>query len=193
MSREQGTNCTHVIRGGIAGRSVSLQAQVWAASLPLDACGLAEFRVLDKLADHAHRDGRNAFRSVDSIAAELRCSKRTVQRALRSLEVLGLITRGDQKLLAHIRADRRPVVYDLCLDRFGVTTAVTPLDGMTTAVTPPVDKPSRGDRSGLHGVTPAVAVGTKGRTTREIPSPATECQHEFSKKYQSCVYCGARA
>lgn len=193
MSRERGTNCTHVIRVGIAGNAVSLQAQLWAASLPLDACGLAEFRVLDKLADHAHGNGRNAFRNVESMAAELQCSKRTVQRALRSLQVLGLIRIGDQHLVNHLPANRRPIVYDLALERFGVTTGVTPLDGMTTGVTPPVDKRSRGDRSGLPGVTTGVVLGTKEEPLREIPSATTDCEHAFSAKYRVCVYCGVAA
>lgn len=164
---------------------MSLEAQVWIAQLPLDVCSIAEYRVLHKLADVAAKDGTRAWRNVssrngDGMAEELECSARTVQRALRSLEVLGLIERGDQHFVAHIRSDRRPTVWNLPLGRW-VKAAPTPeLDGVTPDVAPPgpVDNPPRGDRSGLHGVTPAVAVGTKGRTSRELPSATTDRAHE---------------
>lgn len=172
---------------------MSLQAQVWVASLPLDVCGLAEFRVLDKLADHAHRDGRNAWRSVESMAAELRCSKRTVQRALSSLQTLGLIKRGDQHYLDHLRADRRPTVWDLPLDLFGVTTAVTPLP-FEPRGDMPVDNSPRGDRHAADGVTPGVAIGTKGEPLEKdpeaTPDRATGEAHRHVFLSRFCELCG---
>jgi len=43
------------------------------------------------LANHAHDDGDNAFASVETLAAEARVDRRTIQRSLRSLESLGEI------------------------------------------------------------------------------------------------------
>lgn len=45
------------------------------------------------LAEHARSDGTNAHPSVARIAAETRCSRRTVQYALRTLEDAGCIRR----------------------------------------------------------------------------------------------------
>lgn len=175
---------------------------MWIAQLPLDACGLSEYRVLHKLADVAAKDGTRAWRNVsskrsaDGMAEELGCSARTVQRALRNLEVLGLIVKGDQRHVGHIRSDRRPTVWDLPLHRWTRPAATPELDGVTTGVTSSeaVDNPPRGDRSGLHGVTAAVALGTKGRTSRTTTEATTDraCEHEFSRRAGVCVYCGLR-
>lgn len=72
--------------------------------------------VLIGLADHAHGDGTSAWPSIATIAAYARCSRRTVQNKLRVLEEAGLIWRGDQQLVAHHRADRRPVVWNLAVN-----------------------------------------------------------------------------
>lgn len=161
---------------------------------------MAAFRVLDKLADAHHTDTDSAYRNVESVAVELGCSRRTVQRAFRDLEVAGLIHRGDQRLLGHLRADRRPTVYRLAFARHARGPAPVELDGVTTDDTPsgPVDNPPRGDRHAVHGVTTVVALGTQEHRTKE-PRPATDraCAvsggaHEWSKRYGVCGYCGAR-
>lgn len=137
---------------------MSLEAFVWAAKLPMDACGGTEYRVLILLANHAHHDGRNAFRSTESLAAELNTSKRTVQRAIKNLRAAALIAPGNQELVEHIRPDRRPTVYDLNL-RYGVEyTAPAFIDGVTTTVTPHgVTNLARGDNPVHNGVTTGVA------------------------------------
>lgn len=174
---------------------------MWIAQLPLGACGLSEYRVLHKLADVAAKDGTRAWRNVSSrdgngMAEELECSARTVQRSLRNLEVLGLIERGDQHFVDHIRSDRRPTVWNLPLKRWVRPEAAPTLDGVTTDVTPPepVDNSPRGDRSGRHGVTAAVAVGTKDRTSREIPSATTVHEHVWraTNVGNFCRDCGIR-
>jgi hypothetical protein len=92
---------------------VSLEAYIWAANLPLRACGSTPFRVLLQLADRADPLGYGAYPSVRTIASTLECSERTVQRALSELRETGLIRYGDQRFVAHIPADRRPAVYDV--------------------------------------------------------------------------------
>ncbi|MFC6090681.1 helix-turn-helix domain-containing protein [Saccharothrix lopnurensis] len=73
--------------------------------------------------DHADRAGEpprpdrsEAFPSVERMT-HYRLSRRTVQRALRSLEELGLIREGNTRVRdARVeRADQRPQVYDLVL------------------------------------------------------------------------------
>lgn len=156
---------------------MSRAAQEWVSKLPLD-CGvnLAAFRVLDKLADAHHVDTRSAFRNVEQMAHELRCSKRTVQRALRDLEIVGFIRRGNQKILGHIDVRYRPTVYELSLELWTELPEQPELAGVTAGVIPeqPVDNRPRGDRFSDLGVTPAVAVGTKGRTSRASTSATTD-------------------
>jgi len=96
---------------------MSLSAMVWAlktAPVPDPISHL----VLIGLADHANDDGTAARPSIGKLAEYARCSPRSVQNKLRTLEELGLIVKGDQRAVEHLRADRRPTVYNL--DIYGV-------------------------------------------------------------------------
>lgn len=75
----------------------------------------SQFTVLLALADKAREDGTNAYPAVDTIAAYALVSGRSVQRRLDELQALGLIRPGDPKTVAHIRSDRRPMVWDLAV------------------------------------------------------------------------------
>lgn len=123
--------------------------------------------VLVSLADYTDPTGRNAWPSAPTLAHRLGVTVRAVRRSLALLDDLGLIRHGDQSVVAHIRADRRPIVWDLALDGVHVMLKITgtevelghePYDrhahGMT-AVSPrePVDNLPRGDVHGRHGVT----------------------------------------
>ncbi|MGO2656051.1 MAG: helix-turn-helix domain-containing protein [Pseudoclavibacter sp.] len=130
---------------------MSWQATAWADALPYSVAGPMATRVLFKLANVAWEDGRGAFRSKKQLAEQLGVSERSIQRALRELEDAGLIIKGDQRLVDHLRGDRKPTVYDL-----PIHAAVQPtLDGETTGRqrgdTQPVDN--------RHGETHAVANG----------------------------------
>lgn len=72
---------------------------------------------LTGLAYHADKHGRGAYPSVTRLAALTCKSERSVRRDLRDLEELGLLRRGDQNKAAHLPADKRPVVYDLAVER----------------------------------------------------------------------------
>lgn len=96
---------------------MSLNAYVWAGQLPLDLVGASAFRVLLKMADVADENGKGVWMSAGTIAKDLGCSTRTVQRAIFELKIMGVIEEGDQRQARHIRADRRPIVYDLNLGR----------------------------------------------------------------------------
>lgn len=73
--------------------------------------------VLIGLANHAHPNGRGAFPSQERLAHYSRKSTRSIRSDLATLESLGLIRRGDQRHTAFIPSDRRPVVWDLALER----------------------------------------------------------------------------
>ncbi|WAB09153.1 helix-turn-helix DNA binding protein [Arthrobacter phage Eesa] len=102
---------------------MSLTAMVWALKTA-DVPDPISHLVLIGLADHADDDGRNARPSVGLLADYARCSPRSVQRKLRTLEDWGLIWQGDQRIVEHLRSDRRPVVYDLNLRGVSVSHAV---------------------------------------------------------------------
>lgn len=69
--------------------------------------------VLIGLANHADSNGANAHPGAPTLAKYADCSRRSVVRKLKELEAVGLIVRGDQRLVAHLRGDRRPIVWDL--------------------------------------------------------------------------------
>lgn len=70
---------------------------------------------LAALAENADDEGRQAYPSQALLAYKTRKTDRGVRKDLVELERLGLITRGDQRVVAHIPEDRRPVVWDLAL------------------------------------------------------------------------------
>lgn len=92
---------------------MSLEAYIWAGSLPIGSCSGAAFRVLLKYADRVDQYGRTAWYPASKLAAELECSDRTVRRAIKELVDLGLMSVGDQGFVSHIPANYRPIVYDL--------------------------------------------------------------------------------
>src|SRR5690554_6229292 len=69
------------------------------------------------LANHADEHGRGAYPSQPRLARYTRKGERNVRRDLDALESLGLIRRGDQRYTAHLPPDRRPVVWDLAMER----------------------------------------------------------------------------
>lgn len=94
---------------------MSLDAMVWALKhAPVDD-PIAHL-VLIGLADHADPDGREARPSQKRLAEYVNVTDRTVRTKLRLLEESGLIVPGDYQTVAHLRADRRPLVWDLCMD-----------------------------------------------------------------------------
>lgn len=97
---------------------MSVQAMTWAMEQQLvvdpHACS-----VLIALANHADRDGSGAFPSVETLQRYTKLSERTIRSKLALLEQSGMIRRGNQAIAAaHIhRADKRPVVWDLAMER----------------------------------------------------------------------------
>lgn len=131
---------------------MSLRAMIWV----LEESGIHEhgdFRLMIALADRAHDDGTAAWPSVGWLAKRVCRTNRSVLRGLDRLKEQGLIRPGDQALVSHLPANRRPVVYDLIM---------TTVRGDKTVTSDPV----RGDSSDHLGVTPDV--------TQTIPSSLRE-------------------
>lgn len=127
--------------------------------------------VLLALADRAHDDGTAAYPSREWIGERARCSVRSVASHLRALEEDGLIRKGDQELVAHFRADRRPVVYDVVM---------TAGKSCTPSLNDVQSDASRGARSRTHDVQPVAhkpSLFSYGEETVQKPSIArvNEC------------------
>jgi hypothetical protein len=75
--------------------------------------------VLLCLANYADKNGKGAFPSANSLSADTGLSLRTVRYKLDYLLEIGAIRLGNQIIAAAYidRHDRRPVVYDLCIER----------------------------------------------------------------------------
>lgn len=136
---------------------MSLEAMVYVLNCQDAPDPLAKW-VLMGIANHADRYGRNAFPAQFTLAEYAGCSDRSVRRKLDELEGLGLIVRGDQGLVQHLPANRRPVVWDLAGLSVRPDTAVRPSDsrpdtGVQTGRTLLSDKPSFEPNTPLPPVT----------------------------------------
>ena len=102
---------------------MSVQAMTWALAQD-DVKDPTARHVLLCLANYADKYGKAALPSANGLSADTGLSVRTIRYKLDHLEATGVISRGNQAIAAAYidRHDRRPVVYDLCLER-GATDA----------------------------------------------------------------------
>ncbi|MEE8739020.1 MAG: hypothetical protein SOI66_08975 [Bifidobacterium sp.] len=94
---------------------MSVQATSWALREAPVGGDVTSRLILLILADYAKPDGTGAYPSVHTVALLARVSDRCVRKHLSDLHASGVIRRGDQRILSHIRADRRTTVWDLCM------------------------------------------------------------------------------
>ncbi|MBW3095361.1 helix-turn-helix domain-containing protein [Bifidobacterium sp. 64T4] len=96
---------------------MSMKAVLWALyDVPQEKVRGAALRTLLVLADHADTKGKGAYPSQKRLCALTGYSRRTIQETLKDLENEGLIHRGDQRLVSHVAANYRPIVWDLGMD-----------------------------------------------------------------------------
>lgn len=87
---------------------------VWAFKVAPVKDGIEKL-VLQCLADAADEDGCNAYLAQATVAERAMIDGRTVRRRLAELEERGIISRGDQRAVSHLPADKRPVVWDVMI------------------------------------------------------------------------------
>ncbi|MEU4352825.1 helix-turn-helix domain-containing protein [Streptomyces sp. NPDC023838] len=93
---------------------MSYQAQTWVDKVGIKQCqNTGELVVLLRVANHTNGDMRGCYASADTLAGECLMGESTVLKHLRRLKAGGALVPGDPKLVSHLRADRRPPVYDL--------------------------------------------------------------------------------
>lgn len=155
--------------------------------------------VLVAFANHAHKDGTAAWCSADTVAEYVECDDRTVRRHVAVLLEQGWLREGDQRLVQHLPANKRPVVYDVAMNeqqrqewqnaaqespRRAAARLTGSAGGRTTAQRKAqVSGPDRmSPRSGapavgLSSVQPGLSSGALGPVTRDrqtVPEPSRE-------------------
>ena len=124
------------------------------------------------VARFADENGRGAYISASTVAQLTRKTESQAKRDLGALEKKKLLKRGNQRLVAHIRADRRPVVYNIPMPERGSTDA-TSSRGSTHATPQPngvAYRPERGSTQGANGVAhtlPKEVFNTSGERARD--------------------------
>ena len=95
---------------------MSIEAIKWALNeAPLSKA--SHLAVLMALANVANEEGKGAFISQRTMSWQTRKTERAVRNDLKALEDDGVIRRGNQERVSWIPADRRPIVWDLALER----------------------------------------------------------------------------
>jgi hypothetical protein len=93
---------------------VSYQAQTWVDKVGITHCkNGGELLVLIRVANHTNGDMRGCYASAETLAGECLMGESTVLKHLRRLKAGAVLLPGDPELVSHLRADRRPPVYDL--------------------------------------------------------------------------------
>jgi hypothetical protein len=105
--------------------------------------------ILVGVANHAHKNGTASYASPALIADYADCSVRTVQRHIPHLLAGGFIREGDQRLVAHLPPDRRPIVYDVAMSE------------ETIAAWKASRTPGRRDRAATYGAAGGLAAAAK--------------------------------
>ncbi|MFI8888276.1 hypothetical protein [Streptomyces sp. NPDC053813] len=93
---------------------MSTQGQAWVDKVGITQCkNSGELLVLIRVGNHVGGDMRGCFAKAATLAEECLMGESTVLKHLRALKAAGVLLPGDEKLVDHIRADKRPPVYDL--------------------------------------------------------------------------------
>lgn len=76
--------------------------------------------VLDRMANHADKQGNNVFPALSTLERETGLSERTIRRSIKKLLAVGLLEYGDQSVVSknpRYRNDQLPKVYRLVFSR----------------------------------------------------------------------------
>jgi len=150
---------------------MSIQAMAWSLQQQKEKRP-TERHVLTCLANYADNNGKCAFPSVSTLSRDSGLSERTVQNKIKNLLESGMIKLGNQKVVqAYIdRVDRRPVCYDLCIDR-GESEDVT---GCTS------------EQSGVNMKTERGAGDSPNTSSKPFSKPSKK--QEIFSKIRSCEF-----
>jgi hypothetical protein len=95
---------------------VSANGLIWATEHYLWCKNPGEFAVLVAIANYVGKDLCGCFAKQATLAERARCNPKTLRTHVHALAEKKVIVTGDSKLVAHLRADARPDVWDLNSD-----------------------------------------------------------------------------
>ncbi|MFF0338094.1 hypothetical protein ACFYUM_36570 [Streptomyces fimicarius] len=171
---------------------MSYQAQSWVDKVGMHQCkNGGELLVLIRVANHTSgSEMRGCYASAETIAGECLMGESTVLKHLRRLKAVGVLLPGDPGLVSHIRADRRPPVYDLagghepgCPGKHSIDLVCRPAATGARSEHPSKETPATGARF-EHPKKKARSAGARS----EHPSketPATGVQIDLSRVFKS--------
>ncbi|POG43451.1 hypothetical protein BV881_31880 [Streptomyces sp. ZL-24] len=171
---------------------MSYQAQTWVDKVGMHQCkNGGELLVLLRVANHTSgSEMRGCYASAETIAGECLMGESTVLKHLRRLKAGGLLLPGDPGLVSHIRADRRPPVYDLagghepgCGGKHSIDLVCRPTDTGVQNEHPSKETPATGARS-EHPQKKSRSAGVRSEhPSKEAPS--TGVQIDLSRVFKS--------
>lgn len=164
------------------GRWLSKPAVLWALYEAEDVPAHL-LATLIAIAASTGSDGKGAYISAATVAMLTRKTESQAKRDLRALEEKKLIHRGNQRIAAHIRSDRRPVVYDVAMPERGSADATSPAPRGSTGAT----------SSDGHGVAPMHARGSTHASHGVAPVLPEEIPNRSRKGARRAGAKGARA
>ena len=157
----------------------------WALSAERSGQMRPELRlVLLAYAWHASPDGTGTWPSHGTVATRLGITDRAVRRSVKALEESGRLVRGDQSQVAHLRADRRPTVFDLPIHEGAKVSGRTHTTGRARS--------QRGGKSVRHDRAEVSSKpSTEGTTETDPPNPPSTlctCHTEEQASSHPIVY-----
>lgn len=171
---------------------MSYQAQTWVDKVGMHQCkNGGELLVLIRVANHTSgSEMRGCYASAETIAGECLMGESTVLKHLRRLKAGGVLLPGDPGLVSHIRADRRPPVYDLagghepgCGGKHSIDLVCRPTDTGVQIEHPPKEAPATGARS-EHPQKKRRSAGVRSEHPPE-GAPVTGVQIDLSRVFKS--------
>ncbi|EST17904.1 helix-turn-helix domain-containing protein [Streptomyces niveus] len=170
---------------------MSYQAQTWVDEVGIKQClNGGELLVLIRVANHTNGEMRGCYASAETLARECLMGESTVLKHLRRLKAGGALVPGDKELVSHLRADRRPPVYDLAGGHeTGCPGGHSVGDVCRVTVTgarsehPPKKTRATGARSEHPPKKPRSAGARSERPSKE--TPATGVQIDLSRVFKS--------
>lgn len=119
--------------------------------------------ILDRLADRAGKQGEAIFPSMATIKHDTGASESTIYRAIQHFLKIGILEYGDQSLVSHLPADKRPRVYNMVLDAVKRARRMLNRVGrMPWQKKKPVDKSPAKPERGVTVTEPTAPAGCQG-------------------------------
>ena len=139
--------------------------------------------LLVTLASYADADGLNAYPSVETLAAVMECSERSVRNKLRELEDEGLLLRTETERWSKVRPDKRPNPYRIVAEKIPHVARNQVRNPLQTLMESRSTEPNE---EGARGA------GDAPRGGQEMPPTTPENQYS-SNKYSPPLYIDAGA